>query len=361
MKMRRIAAILLILGAAGAVRGDVIRAKGIRHGSATITDAKDAHVHFTSNRAPFVVPVAQVQVIAMEGNDKFNRAEELLRDKSFAKAVAAYDSALKGASGWKERLIRYRRLTALDQAEQIDRAAAEWVWIVDGCADKTTALKLRPARLGKKGSKENARAIALLEEKLAKVADKGYEAGIKGLLLDLYQREGNEEKAAKLAAELLGTPATRPDVSGNGPPPAVGDLDQQLKGAAVILLRDPAAALAGIEENLDRYSPAQLSRALLLAGKAQVALAEKAEGEPKTRLLLKGGLNFMRVWTYYPGAPEAPEALYLAGKVNASLPSPNLAAARAAYQRVRTMYRKSPFAQKAQDALAALKGGETKG
>ena len=63
----------------------------------------------------------------------------------------------------------------------------------------------------------------------------------------------------------------------------------------------------------------------------------------------------MRVWSYYPGGAEAPEALYLAGTVNASLSPANFGAARAAYNRVVSLYPRSPFAAKARAAIGKLK------
>jgi hypothetical protein len=82
-------------------------------------------------------------------------------------------------------------------------------------------------------------------------------------------------------------------------------------------------------------------------------MAKSAKDDGKVKeLRVAGGLNLMRVVTFYPTLPEAAEASYLAGVVNLDLG--NRAAARAAFNRVLTNYKGSPFAADAAKAIDEL-------
>jgi hypothetical protein len=130
-----------------------------------------------------------------------------------------------------------------------------------------------------------------------------------------------------------------------------------LEAAAVMIASGQGEqALSQIEANLKSYSHVDLSGALLLAGKAQMQMAEKADKDAQRRLLLKAGLNFMRVAFFFPDRDEAPEALYEAGRVNALLG--NKLAAWTAFEQVLQRHPKHAIAQKARAELAATSGPE---
>jgi TolA-binding protein len=284
-----------------------------------------------------------VESIQLAGKDAFNRAEKLQADPNTAgAAVAAYDeasSALKG--GWQEKLLRLRRLGAADSAGLIDRATQDWLAAMD---DSPTAgvEALRP-KVGAKVT-GSAGAIASLETKLKTVKDASYQAAIKGLLLRLYEREGLKDKIAAMAGQLA------------APGAAVSNRDQLRALAAKIDAGQVSEALKDILDHLDQYDDSDLPRGLLLAGKAQMKLAEAAPDAPgKKKQYVTAGLSLMRVYAYYPKSPDAAEALYLAGQANESLPAPNHAAARAAFEKVISEYSSSPFAASAKTALDKIR------
>ena len=300
-------------------------------------------------------PVAEITFLKILGRSDLSEAEQLM--KTGEKAIARYDKAFRVAGeSWMKRLVRHRLLRALDQAGTIGRAVEQWLAIVDANEASAQALALRPEKLAPKGSGENARAIELLVGKLGGVSEPSYAAAIRQLLLKVYWAEGREKQAVALAKAIGESPAVREPGRERDPRPTpAGTLQAQLEAAAVLIGSGRAdQALPQIEANLKSYSHVDLSRALLLAGRAQMQMARKADKDGQRRLLLKAGLNFMRVAFFFPDRDEAPEALYEAGRVNALLG--NTAAARTAFQQVLERYPKQKIAQKARAEVAAMSG-----
>jgi TolA-binding protein len=94
----------------------------------------------------------------------------------------------------------------------------------------------------------------------------------------------------------------------------------------------------------------ELPAVLLWMGKGQLAIHEHSKDARKE--LTEAGLNFMRIVAFFPSSNQAPEALFLAGKVNEKLG--NQAAARKAYQAVRQHFGETKFGPRATKALGGL-------
>lgn len=368
MNVARVATItaLLVLTSAGGF-ADMIVAKGLPHYGAKITDVADCSIVFRMGmgaRKQITKPLAEVTSVAVDGQVALNEAEELLEAKKFPEAVAAYDDAARAnPAGWMGRLVRCRRLRALDQGGMIAQSVSAWLEIVDRNDASANSLSLHPTKLAARGSGENVRATALLEGKLERIGEsKPYETAVKRLLLELYDFEGQREKAARLAGEIAASTtgpsekATRPSNGTGRVRVPSGNVAAQLRAFDILLNQGQAEKVAKqIQGNLHFYKPADLSTALLLLGRAQLALQESAEGQDR-RLLLGAGLNLMRVATLFKESPEAPEALFLAGRANFLLS--NLSAAGKAYQEVIRLYPENKFSGKAREALDSLKQQE---
>lgn len=81
------------------------------------------------------------------------------------------------------------------------------------------------------------------------------------------------------------------------------------------IVADPEQAIKGIDAGMSRWTSSELPAALLIRGKAKMALAKKAPaGEAANKLYLQAGVDFMRVAALMPYAQEATEALALAGR-----------------------------------------------
>ena len=364
--MRLIAMAGMILATAAAAAADNVTVKSTPYKRVTVTDVKDGEIFFRISRRRTVrKPISDVTAITIAGLDKFHMAQSLLKKGLFADAIKGLDELVRRApAGWRNRLMRHWRLRALGESGQAGRWVQDWLWLVNASSNRDILLGLRPKKVGPRGSKDNAQAILLLEAKLKIVRDKNWRTAIKTVLLDLYQREGRKEAEA-LAKELLSSSGATTTKAGNGKSDngnkrpvlrPIRNVSGQFRSAAVLLRTDPGRALSVLKKNLNRYSPADLSTAMLLLGKAQQAMAARSAAADKQGLLLKAGLNFMRVWAYYPGGANAAEALYLAGNVNASMSPANPKAALAVWNRTITLYPKSPFAGKARIAKGKLKG-----
>lgn len=113
--------------------------------------------------------------------------------------------------------------------------------------------------------------------------------------------------AAMLLAAASLTPAQpRPPSAPPGPPSQMGPLsaakDALGRGEADKVVKDIQALLLKCPSN-------ELSMALTLKAKAQGMLASKADGEAKKKLLRLAALDFLKVSTFFPYAPEAPSAM----------------------------------------------------
>ena len=355
--MRKLKAIVVVLmAAAGVAPADEVTVEGLPYPGVQIVDAQGGQIAFRMPAGNVITkPLADVTVLKITDAGALNQAEELMQQDKGKEAVRAYDEAMQAASqDWLQRLIRHRRLRALDQAGLISRWTEEWLTIAEAEKASKDVLSLRPKHLPERGSKDNGEAIRLLEVRLRQAKQNDYARAIKELLFELYRQEGRESQAVALALELGKPIPTEAQPQQGQPAPEPGaDARAQLEKAAFLLEQGKAdEVLAQIQANLKAYPHADLAKALLIRGKARMRLAEKAAEDQKRKLLLEAGLDFMRVAVFFPSLEESPEALYQAGRVNAALG--NSPAASAAYQQVIRRHPNSEFAKKARAELAAM-------
>jgi TolA-binding protein len=327
----------------GFARGDEVQWRGISLPQPEITGAQDFTVTYRlRNRSEQSRPVNELDRLAVDGMDQFNRAERLVgRDP--AQAIGLYQQAATGASGWKQRLARYRLFQAADKARRFDLAAETWLDLA-GPTPSKVALDLIPSTYGEKGSETNARAIQLLKARLEAAGDGALGQAIRQMLVGVYRAEGQAEEAAEIASEVI-------DSAGTGSTGAGG----QLQAVQALVDRgDYAKAIGTLQAGMNRYTD-ELPQAMLLMARAKLGQWDKS-GQRQRDALLEAGLFAMRVYAFYPASPAAPEALMVAGEVNGHLG--NLPAAQAAYGKVVERYGNSPQATKAREALRKLQRSE---
>ncbi len=344
---------------AGIAAGDEVQMlTGLSYANVRVTDVKDGQIVFSlSSGRRIEKELSEVKQITIADQEVFNNAEKLLAEGKAADAVESYDKLAKDVSQkWMQELVRYRRFEALKQAPLLTRAVKEWMTIVENSKYSKKSLAMKPTKFAEAGSDDNVRAIKELETRIGSPpsdASKEYITTLKQLLLDLYQLEGQDEKAAKLAGELTGSTSKPSDSDETGP--VVKNTGAQLKGITVLVDQGKAQqALEIINDNMKLYSAEELPLAMLLRGKAKTILADKKSGEESQQMRLSGGLDFMRVFVYYPSSKEAPEALYLVGVMHTLLETPNEVAADKVFRRVIREYPTSAFAKKAKAALEKL-------
>ena len=349
MKNVAIVVVGLVLTAAAA-RADEVRLSGLSYTNVTVTGVADGQIKFRTAAAEPTKPLGKVSLVQITGRGRFNRAEELAAAGKFADAIYIYDELADASSGWFKDLVALRRLAALNAAGMIDRATRQWLALGEQTKAAPWAMSLRPTKLAKAGSKENDEAIRLIKAALDKKPNESLANEAQQLLLALYQAQKRSGEAQKLATTMVGS--DEEEASAVAP----NRLDAQLQAARALLAQGQAQqALDSIQSSLNEYPPSQLSEAMLLAGKARLALAKSAVADVRAELTVQAGLDLMRVVAYYPASAEAPEAMYLAGQVNERFDPPNSNAAARAYQQVLQLYGDSEFAAKAAKALAALR------
>ncbi len=344
----------------GAAGDTVLLTNGLNYEKVRVTNAEDGMVSFRLVSRTLIKSMAEVDVIAIDGMDDFNRAESLLKEGKAAQAMVAYDTASKSARGWQKVLIGYRLMPVYERAGQLDKAVALWLAIADEAKGSPGSLAMRPKTLGPPTAAVNDRAIALLLAKAKAVSDPDYLKAIRTSLVDLYERQGKLSEAQKVAAQLAGQ--TVPNGNGNGEKGPATTTNVAMTAGTTELRQASLALKAGqyartvqfIRPALNGFVAKDLPEALYLLGSAQAALARK-EKDPKAArtLLLEGGLNLMRVVASFSASKRAPEALAEVAQVHEQLG--NYAAARAAYQTVLTTYADSPAATRAREGLARTK------
>lgn len=356
--MRHTAILLAALAAVGgAAAADEVTVRGFpTYFGVQVVDATNGKILYKLRGKEITKVIRDVAHVKLDSHLEFNKAEDLLKSRKAAAAVAAYDKAEKSARSkpWHKRLIRYRRLRALDEARMVGRAVQEWLVAVDDSRGLRSAQALVPKQLGPRRSEENALAIRLLEQRLKVTKDVAFLARIRELLKGLYGVEGMDDKIAALDG-VSASPA-----AGNGKvvettdvAVSAGAMGGQLQDAAnQIKAGRYAAAADGIKARLARYGDRELPTALVLRGKALLLMYEKGASR-KRQTLFEAGLCFMRVAACVDAAvPEVPEALFLAAKVCRHLK--NDVAAQNTYRMIISRYGHTKWAK---DAEAAMGGG----
>lgn len=354
--------LLALIAAASAPAGaDELTVKGMpAYNNAKIVGCDDGQVTFqmAGNNNRVSKPVLDIDRLRVTGQDSFNDAEDKLAKGNSAEAVKAYDLAADRASDeWMKKLVTLRRLQALSQAGMIERATREWLVVLDQMAASKTAVAFTPGSFAAKGSPENDKAIALLEQRQAQEKSPLHMVAIKQLLVSLYEQQGRTDKVRQA------TPQTTTDKGPAVKTPVVtramsaDESNRQIRALATLLgNKQPEKALASIQQNLQNYAMGDLASVFMLSAQSQMMLKDKAQGDERRKLLLGAGLDYMRAAAFFPSTSQAPEALYLAGVVHVELG--NKPAATTAFKKVLSDYPDTEFGAKARAALDNLNQSE---
>jgi len=365
----RATVVLLVVGlCACSLCADEIEAKigssYMTYSSVRITSFIDGTVGYTTaNGQNLTKALGDIRRLSIDSIEALGQAEKAAaKGRDWAGAIKLYDAAMpKALRKWQKTLVATRRLGALDSAGMFDRAVKEWLALADGVQGAAWVLAVRPTKIPAKGAAANKAAIALLERKRAAgKRSKAYGTKIVEVLMELYGREGQTAKAAALADLLRGNGGVTKPVNGNGGEGNGGSTAQAtsaLASAEAYLNDDkPLKALEIIETDLRSFRPSQLPKALLLRGLARVRAAQGKTGQAKDQQLRQAGLDFMRVYSGFPSSPQAPDALFHAGRVHTLFAKPNLDVARKVYRKVVADYGKRGAVTKARAALKKLGG-----
>jgi len=327
-----------------ALADDVTVVSTPTYGNSRVTGLDKLQLVFTiSSGGRLSKDLSEVEMIKIDGQAAFNQAENEFADGEYAKSVASYNTAAGAAANdWMKKLVTLRKLRALSRNGPVDQAVRDWLPVV--AEHGRAAAFLSPQKVAAKGSNTNGNAIKALEAaaEKARPAELGE---IQKVLLRLYDVEGlDEKKEALLSAGVA--------ADDGGAALNASDAAATLRDAERLLDRQPADALAAIRRKMSSFTANDLPRALMITGRAQQAMAAKAEGEERSKLLAAAGLDFMRIAVFFPGSETANEALLQAGHCCRDIGNAN--AARAAYKLLVDYFSDTEQAAKAKEALQRL-------
>lgn len=368
---RRIVTVSVLVGVlAGAAAADklvigrnmalpVDRISGFKDGELTYTTTSGKETSRT---------LKDVSLIAIDGQDSFNKAEELRATDKAADAAGLYDGVITNGDSpaWLAQLARYRKVEVLDKGKSIAGAVTTWLEIVatDG---SPAAITLVPHEVPDKGDERNAQAISALETRMGEIKSNAARTKARELLVELYRKEGKDDKADKLAGGTTGVVAPRPVSDGGGSKVASTDGGAEPRPVSVsasggVIRPDQKPAVlaeqaAKLTDSLPKCIAAEVGPTLVLIGKAKLyqalQVSEKTDAEARKALLLQAGVSFMRGKVAATKGATAAEALLYAGQVNELLGNPQ--AAEKAYLKVTTDYKTvKEAAAQAQSALEKL-------
>ncbi|MCY2926524.1 MAG: hypothetical protein NT031_14005 [Planctomycetota bacterium] len=354
---RNMATVLVLVGVlAGAAAGDKLTINGnVALPIDRVVGFKDGEVVYTTaSGTERSRRLSEVMLIAIDGQDMFNQAEQLRAEKKGVDAAGAYETVAAGGDtpAWLGQISRYRKVDVLGKDKAIATAVTVWLEIV-ATDVSTEAITLLPRELPDKGDPQNAQAISALKGRMGGIKSDLARQEARKLLVQLYRREGLDDEADKVAGGTAkaGTEAS----SGKAAPTASGGSDVAparsgddagrtgaAQGTAGGLIRPNQKAsvlkeqVAQLEAGLPKYIAAELGPALVQIGKGKLylALLEKADSPDRKPLLVEAGLALMRAKTAAAAGKTstAAEALLLAGQVNEQLG--NTQAAEKAYGKV---------------------------
>lgn len=344
----------------------------------TVKGCTDGALIFLFGQTAKVESLENIAQITLASDPQFSQAEEALAKGQYQEALDAY-AAAKPAADWHKSLLLCRQSQAAQKAGQGALAVKSWLEAVDAATPGVGILALHPKGFTK--APGNDAAIAALAGKLKTVKSEPYALAIRQTLLELYQAQGNDSEAAKVASEINKTGGRSPAAAPSTPtavtaaPSATGSTTPAPTRPANVAVSPSAPKLTSdgetnvmreagnqlknkqydraariIQDNLRSLHDENLSLALLVLGEAQLGQASSADDA--SELARQAALNCMRVVAFYPTSEEAPRAMLLAGM--ASEKFGNKSAAQAAYQQVLVRYGQNPAAKEASAALEAL-------
>jgi TolA-binding protein len=334
---------------ATAVDADEVQVDGLTYAPATVRGVAEGVITFDFGRRRLAKPLADVTQIVLAGQADFNRAEELLAQGQPAEAAAIYARlADRSQRPPVEQLLPWRRMRAEAQAGRIDEAVALWLELLRASEGAAGVAAAGPSEWDQAPEEARARAIDLVQTAREDFADAEHAApAVRDMLVALYRAQGQTAEALELAAEAA---ATAPAAEAGAPA-----ANTQLQLAQLRLeAEQPAEALSIIQEHLHEFRLNELPEALLIRGRARLALAEGAAQDAQTARSrrIEAGLDFVRIASHFPRSGPAPEALLLAGRISRALGDDRGAAG--AWRRVIERYERTPWAQQARERLQEL-------
>lgn len=292
-------------------------------------------VSFDLNGRIIEKPLSEVESIRLTSSPAFIAAEDAWSRGEWARAAEAFEALAEPNDLTPVAVLsRWRAISAWSRAGRIDRALRVWAVLArDGLGIEI--LRLRPDLSASSDAEAIGRAIVFAQAAAEDARARGDNALAEALLEILPSSHRSPASGRALAS----APSPRLDpAASEGQPNPLAQAESLLAGGR------PAEALGAIEQAAPLLGEQRRPLALLISGRARMALASTDQAR-RRGLLLDAGLEFMRVFAYWPASEQAPEALYRAALINEALG--NLPAAAAAMNEVADRWPDSAWAERA--------------
>lgn len=318
---------------------DNVIIKGVQEGKLLVLVGPKSETHAFS----------KVDEVRIEDVPALAEAEKAYANKEYKKAGQSYITAMNRTNNrGLQQVIMARAIPALEADGRFNDAVKYFLEVYQAHPTEA-AWDLRPTKLPAKGSNMLAEAARMIESKLNIPALKAEtpQKNLKMFLLEIYQKAGNDAKAAALAKELGASLPETPTAGSNDTrttTPAAPESIQVADGAttrdvdAAIAAKDYAKAVALADSAL-RTAQGETAAALYMA-KARALAADKKPDD--------AALAYLRIYAHYPSSPLAPAALLNAANIQKEQKRED-----AAKRLYREIVEKYPNSQQAQAARKA--------
>ncbi len=318
---------------------DTIIFDGFKYDNVEITDYKDGGLVGVSSAGEKLYPFRSLDLVQLEGQETFNKAEAARKSKDWTTAGEMYSNALKDIRPKFKKVVEARAIAAFDINGKFPEAMKAFLDIYAASPTAGT-YALRPMKLPDAASQSLATAASMINNSLR---DKAFNTAVaqqnlKSMLLEIYTQAG-DPKATALAAELgVGGPAAVAVVAAAAPgknvPAAEPTLDLSAIDQALAAKRYDAV-IQKADAMLPTADDESAIRLYLAQAQAYVALQKPEEAQAA----------YLRIAIHYPqNRAQAPRALLAAAELQSRT---NPDGAKRLYREILEKYPDSPEALKA--------------
>ncbi len=345
---------IVLLALVGAAAGDEVSTSGLNYTDVKVTGVKDGRIHFRNKAGSNIRKrILKLKKISINEATNLNVAEILAGSDDFENATESYNEAIEAAAkSFVPTLAMYRRQQLLNRSGLTDKAVEAWLDMMTRDGVSKTAIALRPKKFADKGSERNSAAVGLLKTAMSKTRGP-HRAAVLELLKELLSHEGKAQELLSMADKPQSDEAV---VAGPKKSVAYSEL---LVADALLTDQKYAEASEVYGKLLRRVAKNRLPDVLMGLAKSQQGQSNQVKNtKAKRELMMKAGLNYMRIVTFFGNSKAGGISLYRAGCIMRDLPGKkNLRSARSAFRMVAERYKGTKIANDAGKALADLPKG----
>lgn len=303
--------VAVVLWPASAGLADQVRLAERIYDQVQIIGLRRGQLEFRTRRYGNVVrkPVEKVELVQVDGQVEFNRAERLFYAKNYAASIEPFERARRraGPRRWLVDLIDLRLVVAYDMVGQFDKAVRTYIGLLERTGLQRAIVQ--PMHVPARGSHYNLIALSEIDRALPRLRSRQARQRLGLLRLAILQVE--QEGPGRSAAGRRGKVGGR-----SGSPQARGSQQDDVgwsvalaQAGSLVEKGQYARAIGPIDRAISLAPMWRLDELLLLKARCQLATA----GSPDD--LKRAALTAMRIAIHFPRSPLVPEALLVTATV----------------------------------------------